>query len=62
MPRIEPATRPLSSPRENTPGAKEARRAPTFSTDRKGESSAGALSDKDKKRAVAASSDGSNKR
>jgi len=35
---------------------------PSFSVDRKGESSAGALAAKDKKRAVAASRDGSNTR
>ena len=35
---------------------------PSFGHDRKGESSAGALASKDKKRSVAASRDGSNTR
>jgi hypothetical protein len=46
--------------------AKQSKLAPaqkrSFGPDRKGESSAGALADRDKKRAVAASRDGSNTR
>jgi hypothetical protein len=37
-------------------------KSPSFGPDRKGEASAGALAAKDKKRAVAASRDGSNTR
>jgi len=66
MPRSEPAKHPQSGPDETARRAekvaKSARRNGSFSVDRKGESSAGALSEKDKKRAVAASSDGSNRR
>lgn len=43
----------------NKPAAKKTH---SFSVDRKGESSAGALASKDKKRAVAARRDGSNTR
>jgi len=80
MPRSEPAKHPQSGPDETARRAdkvaKSARRNGSFSVDRKGESSAGALSEKNKKRessagalseknkkrAVAASSDGSNRR
>lgn len=42
--------------------AKQETKKPTFSVDRKGEASAGALASRDKKRAVPARRDGSNTR
>jgi len=67
MSRNDTAKHPQSSRplRATGPAGKETmghQRTHSFSADRRGESSAGALSEKDKKRAVAASSDGSNKR
>jgi len=49
-----------STPRTGKPKHEE--ETHSFDSDRKGEASAGALSNKDKKRAVAASRDGSNTR
>jgi hypothetical protein len=55
-----------AKPGESRDPADEAKheetKKPTFSVDRKGESSAGALKPKDKERAVAADRDGSNTR
>ena len=67
MPRIDTAKHPENSPANGAAAragkeSKRDRRTHSFSVDRKGESSAGALSEKDKKRSVEVSSDGSNTR